>query len=66
MPSTPLTKDELRAWLRLSLSDGVGNDAARRLLAAFGSPQAVFSQSEAALRQIVTVKQTLTLMTEPN
>jgi DNA processing protein len=66
MPSTPLTKDELRAWLRLSLSDGVGNDATRRLLAAFGSPQAVFSQSEAALRQIVTVKQTLALMTEPN
>jgi DNA processing protein len=66
MPSTPLTKDELRAWLRLSLSDGVGNDAARRLLAAFGSPQAVFTQSEAALRQVVTAKQTLALLSEPN
>jgi DNA processing protein len=66
MPSTPLTKDELRAWLRLSLSDGVGNDAARRLLAAFGSPQAVFAQSEAALRQVVTAKQAVALLTEPN
>jgi DNA processing protein len=66
MPSTPLTKDELRAWLRLSLSDGVGNDAARRLLAAFGSPQAVFAQSEAALRQVVTAKQALSLLNEPN
>lgn len=66
MPPTPLTKDELRAWLRLSLSDGVGNDAARRLLAAFGSPQAVFAQSEAALRQVVTVRQALALMSEPN
>jgi DNA processing protein len=48
------------------LSDGVGNDAARRLLAAFGSPQAVFAQSEAALRQLVTAKQALALLSEPN
>jgi len=66
MHPTTLTKDELRAWLRLSLSDGVGNDAARRLLAAFGSPQAVFAQNEAALRQVVTVRQALALMSEPN
>jgi DNA processing protein len=66
MHPTPLTKDELRAWLRLSLSDGVGNDAARRLLAAFGSPQAVFAQSEAALRQVVTAKQASALLSEPN
>ena len=49
-----MDKDELRAWLRLSLSEGIGNDAARRLLACFGSPQAVFEQSETALRQVVT------------
>jgi DNA processing protein len=66
MHPTPLTQDELRAWLRLSLTDGVGNDAARRLLAAFGSPQAVFAQSEAALRQVVTAKQALALLTDPN
>ncbi|WP_310644681.1 DNA-processing protein DprA [Limnohabitans sp.] len=61
-----MTQDELRAWLRLSLTDGVGNDAARRLLAAFGSPQAVFAQSEAALCQVVTAKQALALLTDPN
>ncbi|NWG76260.1 MAG: DNA-protecting protein DprA, partial [Rubrivivax sp.] len=34
--------DDLGAWLRLLLSPGIGRDTARRLLAAFGSPQAVF------------------------
>jgi len=66
MHPTSLTKEELRAWLRLSLSDGVGNDAARRLLTAFGSPQAVFVQSEVALRQVVTARQALALLSEPN
>jgi len=42
---------ELGAWLRLTLSPGVGNETARRLLTAFGSPQAVFDQSAASLRQ---------------
>lgn len=43
---------ELTAWLRLSLTPGVGNDTARKLLSAFGSAEAVFEQSEAALRQL--------------
>ena len=59
-------KDELRAWLRLSMTDGVGNDAARQLLACFGNPQAVFEQTETALRQVVTPKQAQALMTVPN
>ncbi|WP_119354409.1 DNA-processing protein DprA [Azohydromonas sediminis] len=45
--------DELAAWLRLLLSPGVGRDAARRLLAAFGSPQAVFAASATARRAVV-------------
>ncbi|MCI1190920.1 DNA-processing protein DprA [Calidifontimicrobium sp. SYSU G02091] len=45
--------DELAAWLRLLLSPGVGRDAARRLLAAFGSPQAVFVASTTARRAVV-------------
>lgn len=45
--------DELAAWLRLLLSPGVGRDAARRLLAAFGSPQAVFAASTTARRAVV-------------
>jgi DNA processing protein len=47
-----LERTELKAWLRLTLSPGVGNDTARKLLAAFGSAEAVFEQSEAALRQL--------------
>jgi DNA processing protein len=61
-----MDKDELRAWLRLSLTDGVGNDAARKLLACFGSPQAVFDQSEAALAQVVSPKQAQALVNVPN
>lgn len=61
-----MNHDELRAWLRLSLTDGVGNDAARRLLACFGSPQAIFTQTEAALRQVVSAKQTQALLQEPH
>ena len=61
-----MNKDELRAWLRLGMTDGVGNDAARKLLACFGSPQAVFDQTEAALSQVVTPKQAQALLSVPN
>ena len=44
---------ELEAWLRLTMTDGVGNGTARRLLAAFGAPEAIFAQPEAALSQVV-------------
>ena len=45
--------DELAAWLRLVETPQVGRDTARRLLAAFGSPQAVFDASAAARRRVV-------------
>ena len=61
-----MDKDELRAWLRLSMTDGIGNDAARRLLACFGSPQAVFDQTETALAHIVTPAQAHALLTAPH
>ncbi len=48
-----MDRDELAAWLRLTLSEGVGNESARRLLAAFGLPQAIFSESLEALEQVV-------------
>jgi len=60
-----LHDDDLAAWLRLALTPGVGNDAARRLLAAFGWPSAVFTQSAAALRQVVSAAQTSALLAEP-
>ncbi len=57
---------ELGAWLRLTLSPGVGNDTARRLLKAFGSPQAIFDQSAESLRQAdASEKLVKALQTEP-
>ena len=45
--------DEFAAWLRLLQTPGVGRDGARRLLAAFGSPMAVFDAPPAALKTVV-------------
>ena len=47
-----IERDELGAWLRLLETPQVGREAARRLLAAFGSPQAVFEARPAALREV--------------
>lgn len=60
-----MDKQELRAWLRLTLSSGVGNDTARKLLATFGSAQAIFDQSATALGQIGTGKLVKAIQTEP-
>ncbi len=60
-----MERDELAAWLRLSLTPGVGNDSARRLLASFGLPQSLFEQSAGALRQVVSEAQTRALLSEP-
>lgn len=48
-----MQRDELAAWLRLALTPRVGNASARKLLAAFGLPQAVFAQDDEALAQVV-------------
>jgi DNA processing protein len=58
-------REELAAWLRLTLAPGIGNFSARKLLAAFGLPQAIFEQSTAALRQVVSEKQAEALCTVP-
>jgi DNA processing protein len=58
-------RDELAAWLRLTLAEGTGNDSARRLLAAFGLPQAIFSQSLQALEQVVSPQKAAALTLEP-
>jgi DNA processing protein len=60
-----MERDELAAWLRLVLTPEVGNAAARRLLAAFGLPERVFSQSAAALGQLVTSAQVRALHNPP-
>jgi DNA processing protein len=59
-------RDELGAWLRLTLSPGVGNGAARRLLARFGLPQEIFRQPESTLAQCVTPVQAKALCTVPS
>lgn len=51
-----MERDELQAWLRLTLSPGVGNETARKLLATFGSAQAVFEQSASTLNHLGTDK----------
>ena len=58
--------EELRAWLRLSLTPGVGNTTARKLLTAFGSVQAIFEQSSATLQQLGSDKLARALRSEPS
>ena len=44
-----LSREELAGWLRLGATPGVGRAAARRLLAALGSPERVLAADEDAL-----------------
>lgn len=60
-----MASDELAGWLRLLLTPGVGNESARKLLAAFGLPEDVFRQSPPALRAVVGPKAALALLTPP-
>ena len=60
-----MDRDELGAWLRLTLSPGVGNGSARRLLAHFGLPQEIFRQPESILQQCVTPAQAKALCKPP-
>ena len=56
---------ELNAWLRLTLTPGIGNETARKLLTAFGSAPAVFEQSAQALRQLGSEKLSHAVRQEP-
>lgn len=51
-----MDQSELLAWLRLLLTPGVGPAKARQLLAAFGSPQAVFDAPLSALKHVVSAR----------
>lgn len=48
------TRESLQAWLRLSLTPGVGNKTARALLQGFGLPERIFQQSPAELQALVS------------
>ena len=56
---------ELKAWLRLTLCPGVGNGTARKLLATFGSVQAIFEQSAATLKELGSVKLSNAIALQP-
>ncbi len=60
-----MDKAELQAWLRLLLTPGVGNESARKLLAAFGSAQAIFEQSAATLRETGSARLVQAIQAEP-
>jgi DNA processing protein len=60
-----LESAELKAWLRLTLSPGVGNGTARKLLATFGSVQAIFEQSAATLKELETAKLSNAIAVQP-
>ncbi len=57
--------EDLASWLRLALTPGVGNDTARKLMAAFGPPAEVFSASPAALRDFAGAGLATALAQEP-
>jgi len=59
-----MDRQELAVWLRLLNTPGVGNQSVRQLLAAFGLPDAVFAQSEAALASVVGPSKARALGTE--
>ncbi|RZI83513.1 MAG: DNA-protecting protein DprA [Rubrivivax sp.] len=60
-----MDRDEIGAWLRLLLTPRVGPTSARRLLAALGSPQAVFAAPKEALAAVVPARETTELLREP-
>ncbi len=60
-----MDRQELSAWLRLSLTPGVGNGTARRLLTAFGAPENLFAQSQSTLSTVVSYTQAAALAREP-
>jgi DNA processing protein len=54
---------DLRHWLRLTLVPGVGGETQRRLLAAFGLPEKIFTAGTTALAAAVGARQAETLIT---
>lgn len=57
--------DDLPAWLRLLRTPGIGRESARRLLAACGSPEAVFAARPATLRELLGPSLASALSVEP-
>ena len=60
-----IARDEFAAWLRLVETPGVGRESARRLLSAFGSPEAVLGASTVARKAVVGSVAASALANEP-
>jgi DNA processing protein len=61
-----MLRPELAAWLRLLLTPGVGLESARKLLAAFGLPEAVFVQAFSAWQTVVGARAARALEAVPD
>jgi DNA processing protein len=48
-----IQSEGLAAWLRLTLIPGIGGETQRKLLAAFGLPEAIFSAGRLAARAVI-------------
>jgi len=55
-------RSDLAAWLRLTLTPGLGGEGQRRLLETFGLPQAVFAASRPSLAECLGPKLADTLL----
>lgn len=60
-----MEREELGAWLRLTLTPGLGDASARRLLAAFGPPETLYTQTPSALQAVLTPAQAEALLQIP-
>ncbi len=63
--NTAPAAEDLQAWFRLLEVPRLGRDAARRLLAAFGSPDAALRAPPSALRQVIPAALATTLEHTP-
>lgn len=57
--------DDFDDWFRLLEAPGLGREAARRLLAAFGSPAGALTAAETAQREVVGPRRAAALRDEP-
>jgi DNA processing protein len=56
----------LAAWLRLTLIPGIGGETQRKLLAAFGLPEAVFAAGRLAARSVIGDRADLLFDSDPS
>jgi len=59
------SRQALGHWLRLTLTPGIGNETARRLLSRFGLPENLWQAPPTDLRQVVSAAQAQALQREP-